>query len=59
MIKDSHKKRLEKLEKQNEDIESSSGCVVIYNPELPIPDLSQYGKRTIILLPDNQMSAAE
>lgn len=57
MIKNFNKKRLEKLEKPSSC--PSFGCVIIYDPELPIPDLPRDGKKTIILLPDNQMRENE
>ena len=53
-MKTSNKNRLKKLEERHGDIDNPTDCVIIFDPELPLPDLSQFGDRVVILLPDNQ-----
>lgn len=53
-MKASNKSRLKKLEKQHGDIDDPKDCVIIFDPESPLPDLTQFGDRVVIMLPDNQ-----
>jgi len=55
-MKTSNKSRLKKLEERHGDIDDPKDCVIIFDPELPPPDLAQFGDRVVILLPDNQRS---
>jgi hypothetical protein len=55
-MKTSNKSRLKKLEERYRDVDDPKDCVIIFNPELKLPDLSQFGDRVVILLPDNQRS---
>jgi hypothetical protein len=52
-MKASSKKRLQKLE---EILKAKPHLdpVIIYDPEAPLPDLSQFGDQVVILLPDNR-----
>lgn len=56
VIKDSNKKRLEKLEKKDGKINALSSCVIIYDSNLPLPDLSHDSNRGLIFLPRKQKS---
>jgi hypothetical protein len=53
-MKSANKSRLEKLEEQHKDIDDSLDPVIIFDPKLPLPDLSRFGDRVVILIPDNQ-----
>jgi len=53
-MKISNKNRLKKLEERHGDIDNLTDCVIIFDPELPLPDLSHFGDRVVILLPDNK-----
>lgn len=56
VIKHSNKKRLEKLEKKSGNIDVQSSCVIIYDSNFPLPDLSQDSSRGLIFLPRKQKS---
>ena len=53
-MKASNKSRLKKLEERHRDMDDPKDCVIIFDPELPLPDLTQFGDRVVIMLPDNQ-----
>lgn len=53
-MKTSNKSRLKKFEEQYKEVDDPKDCVIIFDPELTLPDLSQFGDRVVILLPDNQ-----
>ena len=53
-MKSANKTRLKKLEEQYREIDDPIDPVIIYDPKLPLPDLSQFGDRVVILIPDNQ-----
>ncbi len=52
-MKNSNKSRLKTLEKQNKDIDDLTDPVIIFDPKLPLPNLSRFGDRVVILIPDN------
>ena len=52
-MKTSIKKRLKKLEETMKEKSAPLDPVIIYDPEAPLPDLSQFGDKVVILLPDN------
>lgn len=52
-MKASSKKRLQKLE-ETLKAKPHLDPVIIYDPEAPLPDLSQFGDQVVILLPDNR-----
>ena len=53
-MKASIKKRLKKLEETLKGKSAPLDPVIIYDPEAPLPDLSQFGDQVVILLPDNR-----
>jgi hypothetical protein len=53
-MKASSKKRLKKLEETLKEKSDPLDPVVIYDPQAPLPDLSQFGDQVVILLPDNR-----
>lgn len=53
-MKSSNKSRLRHLEKQYRATDNLIDPVIIYDPKLPMPDLSRFGDRIVILIPDNQ-----
>ena len=53
-MKASSKKRLKKLEETLKQKSTPLDPVIIYDPEAPLPDLSQFGDQVVILLPDNR-----
>jgi len=53
-MKASSKKRLKKLEETLKEKADSLDPVIIYDPETPLPDISQFGNQVVILLPDNR-----
>ncbi len=53
-MKASIKKRLKKLEETLKEKSAPLDPVIIYDPEAPLPDLSQFGAQVVILLPDNR-----
>lgn len=53
-MKASNKKRLKNLEETLKEKADPLDPVIIYNPEAPLPDLSQFGDQVVILLPDNR-----
>jgi hypothetical protein len=53
-MKASIKKRLKKLEETLKEKSDPLDPVIIYDPEAPLPDLSQFGDQVVILLPDNR-----
>lgn len=53
-MKASSKKRLQKLEETLKAKPHPLDPVIIYDPEAPLPDLSQFGDQVVILLPDNR-----
>jgi len=53
-MKASSKKRLKKLEETLKEKAAPLDPVIIYDPEAPLPDLSPFGDRVVILLPDNR-----
>jgi hypothetical protein len=53
-MKASIKKRLKKLEETLKGKSTPLDPVIIYDPEAPLPDLSQFGDQVVILLPDNR-----
>lgn len=53
-MKTSSKKRLKKLEETLKEKSAPLDPVIIYDPEAPLPDLSQFGDQVVILLPDNR-----
>lgn len=53
-MKASSKKRLKKLEETLKAKSHLLDPVIIYDPQAPLPDLSQFGDQVVILLPDNQ-----
>jgi hypothetical protein len=53
-MKASIKKRLKKLEETPKGKSAPLDPVIIYDPEAPLPDLSQFGDQIVILLPDNR-----
>ena len=53
-MKASIKKRLKKLEETLKEKSDPLDPVIIYDPQAPLPDLSQFGDRVVILLPDNR-----
>lgn len=57
-MKTSNKRRLKELENRI-IINSPTSSVIIYNPELPIPEHLRKGKEVVIFLPDNQMRMTE
>ena len=52
-MKASSEKRLKKLEEALKEKADPLDPVIIYDPEVPLPDLSQFGDQVVILLPDN------
>jgi|GEM_PF-1671540 len=53
-MKTSSKKRLKKLEETLKEKSDPLDPVIIYDPQAPLPDLSQFGDQVVILLPDNR-----
>lgn len=53
-MKASSEKRLKKLEEALKEKSDLLDPVIIYDPQAPLPDLSQFGDQVVILLPDNQ-----
>lgn len=53
-MKASSEKRLKKLEEALKAKSHPLDPIIIYNPQFPLPDLSQFGDQVVILLPDNQ-----
>ena len=53
-MKASSEKRLKKLEEALKEKADPLDPVIIYDPQAPLPDLSQFGDRVVILLPDNR-----
>ena len=52
-MKASSKKRLKKLEEALKEKLDPLDPVIIYDPQGPKPDLSRFGDRVVILIPDN------
>lgn len=53
-MKTSSKKRLKKLEETLKEKLDPLDPVIIYDPQGPKQDLSQFGDQVVILLPDNR-----
>jgi len=53
-MKKANKSHLKILEEQCREIDDSIDPVIIFDPKLPLPDLSRFGDRVVILIPDNQ-----